>query len=91
MEIYIFLVSLLGIIVYLDQSRKKDIKDVQKNNTELLRETILAIKSKDVVEYTETMKTDWPLPVEKSEDFTELDQIDPTQLLKAINEENGNK
>lgn len=80
------IITVFALLLYLGWDAKRR----DKIEKERFREFVLAIKSKDVQEYVEVIPNDAPLPSQEEDDIVDLDQVDPTTLLKAIRNE-GNK
>jgi len=54
---------------------------------ERFREFVLAVRSKTITEYNESIVDDGELPVDESDDLVDLDQVDPEMLLRAIKQD----
>lgn len=76
----IFLSTLAFIYFYTDELNKAE--------RQRFREFVIAVKSKDIVEYKEAIPEEGKLPVEeKKDEYVELDQVNASTLLKAITKE----
>ncbi len=77
MIVTVFLATLT--FLYLTENKRK------KAEIERFREFVRAIKSKDVNEYVETEPaSDIPMPKEKTDEYIQLEDIAPEDLLKKL-------
>lgn len=81
---YIVIILLFWLIVFQQINHKKEIESLEKNRTEILRETVMAIKSKGNSDYLWGLPSVGELPKDNSDEFAEIEEIDPEKLLKSI-------
>jgi len=84
---YITIILLFWLIVFQQINHRKEIKSLEENRTEILRETVMAIKSNNNSEYLWGLPSKWELPKDNSDELVEMEDIDPEKLLQSIKNE----
>jgi len=78
-----FFVLVVVLLMFMEREAKRR----DKAERERFREFVLAAKAKDAIEYTNIVPAEGDLPTQDDEELVDLDQVDPTTLLRAIKNE----
>jgi len=84
-DLIILAIMFVGTLAYLYKTEDKR-NEVLKGQ---LRELVIALKSKDVHEYTQAIPEDGELPEQEEDELVDLTEIPPEELATALKKQYG--